>query len=241
MTRKALVVDDNAALAENIGEILEDEGFEVRVARDPFEALRMADAEPPDVALLDVRMPGMDGVTLHGELRKRAPNATFVLMTAYAADERLDAARGAGIRHVFPKPIPIEPLLAALRDEHGTTERVLVIEDDAALRDALADLLRAGGRGVDLAGTLNEARSLLGTRAYGSIVLDVRLPDGNGIEFAKEAASSGASIVLITGYEIEENARRLLDAPGDGSVALLQKPFDPSRLVEVVRTLEVRG
>lgn len=131
MSRRALVVDDNAALADNIGEILCDEGFDVRVSSDPLEALGMAETHPPDVVLLDARMPGMDGIALKAELAKRAPCATFVLMTAYAADERLRAARAAGIRHVFLKPIPIEPLLAALRDEPDSAPSVLGVEGDA--------------------------------------------------------------------------------------------------------------
>ncbi|MBC7172756.1 MAG: response regulator [Polyangiaceae bacterium] len=241
MTLRALVVDDNAALAENIGEILAEEGFDVRVASDPRVALEMADSEPPDVALLDVRMPEMDGVTLHAELKKRAPRATFVLMTAFAADERIEAARKAGIRHVLSKPVPIDLLLEALRGGDDPQARILVVDDDALLRDALCELLREAGRPVDCAGLLAEARGLLERHAYAHIVLDVRLPDGDGIAFAEELTAAGNSVVLITGYEVEESARRRMDESGDASIVLLQKPFAPEKLLDAVRSLEVRG
>ncbi len=237
MKIRILVVDDNAALAENLGELLEDEGYSVRVTSSPFEAIRLAEAEPPDVALLDVRMPEMDGVTLHTELAKRAAGATFVLMTAYAADERLQAAREAGIEHILPKPIPIEALLDAIRRPHAASSPVLIVEDDDALRDTLAELIRGAGIEVDLAGSLAEARACIEKRVPGSIVLDVRLPDGTGIDFAREVPR-GVGVVLITGYDVDAGSVAAIGAPRGASVLVLKKPFAPERIVSLVRSLE---
>jgi CheY-like chemotaxis protein len=114
MKARVLVVDDNLALAENLAEILSAEGFEVAICDGPDAAIALAEREPIDVALLDVRMPGMDGVALHEELAARLPEASFVLMTAYSADERIEAARCAGVRAVLPKPLPIARLLAVM-------------------------------------------------------------------------------------------------------------------------------
>jgi CheY-like chemotaxis protein len=96
MTKTALIVDDNRALAEDLAEILEAEGYRTRIFDDPELVLR---AEPDlhfDVALLDVRMPGMDGVTLQRLLMQRHPEARFVLMTAYADDQRIAQGLAAG-------------------------------------------------------------------------------------------------------------------------------------------------
>jgi DNA-binding NtrC family response regulator len=120
MSQRALIVDDNRPLAEDLAEILADEGYEVRVFDRPREALRACRDECFDVVLLDIRMPDMDGVELQRNLAQRCPEARFVLMTAYSEDERISAAMSAGVRDVLPKPIPIPRLLKVIaRDEDG--------------------------------------------------------------------------------------------------------------------------
>ena len=115
MPKLALIVDDNRALAEGLAEILECEGYQIRVFVDPCLALREASSFPFDVALLDVRMPGMDGVTLQERLMVVQPQARFVLMTAYADEHHIARALAAGACAVLTKPVPIELLLRELR------------------------------------------------------------------------------------------------------------------------------
>ncbi len=114
MTRKILIVDDNRDLAECIAELLEDEGWEVHVEDNPKRAARQGHQQPFDVGLLDVHMPGMDGIELHERLRATNPGARYVMMTAYSTDERLDLLRDRGVMTVLPKPVPLDALMAAL-------------------------------------------------------------------------------------------------------------------------------
>ena len=118
---RALIVDDNRALAEDLGEILSDEGYEVSVFDDPLEALRQGEQLRFQLAVLDVRMPGMDGVALHSQLLKHHHEAQFVLMTAYSDDERLDKARASGVRCVLPKPVPLLELLRIAHELRAST------------------------------------------------------------------------------------------------------------------------
>lgn len=111
MSPSILVVDDNIALAENLTEILCDCGFDAVCVGSPAEALKLVLARSFDVALLDVRMPGMDGVALHGLLRTRMPKTAFILMTAFASDERIGIARKAGVLDVLAKPFSPGALL----------------------------------------------------------------------------------------------------------------------------------
>ena len=113
---RALVVDDNRSLAEDLAEILELEGYSVQVFDDPLEALRRAGELVFDFALLDVRMPGIDGVALHAQLRRGHPEASFILMTAYSEDDRLALALAAGVRRVLTKPVPLEELLRTMAE-----------------------------------------------------------------------------------------------------------------------------
>ena len=115
MSLEVLVVDDNRPLAENLAEILAEEGCRVRTAFSAEEALGAAEMLCPEFVLTDIRLPGMNGVELVRRLVVRAPGATFLLMTAYTSDQILtDASRLGVIRAVLAKPLAIERLLAML-------------------------------------------------------------------------------------------------------------------------------
>ena len=117
MSRTVLIVDDNREFAENISEILEIEGFETTIFDDPPSALDYARSHDFDMALVDVRMPKMDGITLYGKLVDARPQATFLLMTAFASDERLAEALAAGVTAVLNKPVRVDSLLELLSNK----------------------------------------------------------------------------------------------------------------------------
>jgi|SRR5690554_5565265 len=103
MNARILIVDDNVDLAENVAELLCEEGYEATLSSSPEDALRKAEQDHYDCIVLDVRMPGMDGIDLRKALSRTQPGACFVFMTAYACDERIALARQ-GSLGVLPKP-----------------------------------------------------------------------------------------------------------------------------------------
>jgi CheY-like chemotaxis protein len=115
MSATVLVVDDNSDLAENVADILESEGYVAVYSTSPEDALERVARRPFDCVVLDVRMPGMDGVELRERMRPALPEACFVFMTAYAADERLAEAHRSGILGVLAKPFGAESLLELVR------------------------------------------------------------------------------------------------------------------------------
>jgi len=85
--KKILVVDDEFSLVQLCQLILEDAGYHVRSAVSGSEALRLVQEEMPDLILLDVMMPGMDGIEVCRQIRGRyEPGRPFILM--YTADDR---------------------------------------------------------------------------------------------------------------------------------------------------------
>lgn len=233
MSRHVLVVDDNAALAENIAEILEEEGFATTVATGPEDALAAARRRPIDAAVLDVRMPGMDGVTLTARLTQLHPGATVVLMTAHTRDERLRDAIRAGVRAVLPKPVPLDALLATLAAPNlAEPIDVLMVEDDIELAASVAEALEPGGFRVRLARSLASARRQAEQRAPEVLIVDVRLPDGDGALLAEElAARHGTPVVLVSGLTSELAAR----ARCPRAASFLAKPVAPDLLAATLR------
>lgn len=239
MTLKVLIVDDNRPLAENIAEILEDEGYVVSVAETPSDAIELAKTFPFDAALLDVRMPGMDGIDLHHVLFGMRPAARYFLMTAYAKDDRINEGLRGGIRAVLPKPVPIEALLSQLPAPDEAGGYVLIIEDDTAFGESLVELLETAGYQARWARSVATAREAVGAEAPTTIIADVRLPDGDGIMIAEELhEKTHAPVVLMSAFSTMDAERLVREHYGEGG-KVLNKPFPPTELLHVLSKLSV--
>ena len=113
---RILVVDDDADICRNLSDILTDLGYSVDFALDGPSALELVRQRPYDVALLDLKMPGMDGLTLYREIKKQRAATVALLVTAYAGPATANEALSAGAWKVIPKPVDF-PTLLGLVDE----------------------------------------------------------------------------------------------------------------------------
>jgi PAS domain S-box-containing protein len=111
--RRILVVDDNRDAAATLAAFLTEAGHQVQTAHDPAEALSVADAFQPEVAILDIGLPVMDGYSLGRELRERSPEfpAMLVALTGYGQPEDRRRSAEANFRFHLVKPIDMEALL----------------------------------------------------------------------------------------------------------------------------------
>lgn len=121
-TLRVLVAEDEAAAATALADLLQREGYEAMVASDGLQALDMAKSRPPDVALLDLGLPGMDGYRLaerlHGQDGERRPLLVAVTGRGAALDRACSAAAGIDLHLV--KPIEPDQLLGLLRRFRAT-------------------------------------------------------------------------------------------------------------------------
>jgi two-component system response regulator MprA len=112
---RVLVVDDEPAVRESLERVLRHDGFEVDLAADGREAIRRLAAVRPDVVLLDVLMPQLDGLEVCRRMRDTGDRTPVLLLTARdAVDDRV-AGLEAGADDYLPKPFALDELLARLR------------------------------------------------------------------------------------------------------------------------------
>ncbi len=105
--RRLLLVDDSVDAAEALSLLLETLGHDVRTAHDPWTALELAETFAPQVVILDIGLPGMDGFELARAMRGRpaTSNALLIALTGYGQERDRQLSREAGFDHHFVKPI----------------------------------------------------------------------------------------------------------------------------------------
>lgn len=232
-----LVVDDDEDTCRNLADILTDLGYRVDTAYDGVQALELVRKQPYDVAVLDYRMPGMDGLTLYREMRKLRAGTVAIVVTAYSGHTTPEETQAAGVWQVLPKPVDFQKLLQLL-DEAVGQPLVLVVDDDHDLCSNLWDLLRDRGYRVSVAHDSEEAARQVQNTRFQVVLIDVRLPPGDGTSVLREVRQTNpeARTVVITGYpaEADRTVKQMLD---EGADAVCYKPFDIPALLQTVQRL----
>ena len=116
---------------------------------------------------------------------------------------------------------------------------VLIIDDEAGIRESLQTLLELEGYDVETAATGQQGLNRLGQRTFDLILLDLALPDRNGLDILAElrAQDPGVSVIMITAYGTVENAVRAMQS---GAANFVQKPWDNEKLLADVRAAVAR-
>lgn len=111
-----LVVDDDTDIASNMSDILTDLGYQTAVAHDGKSAIALAKSSAFDVALLDFKMPDMDGAELYKQIKSLQPDMIAIMVTAYAGSGGTERAMSAGTWQVMRKPVDFSKLLAFIEE-----------------------------------------------------------------------------------------------------------------------------
>ena len=137
-----VLADDQAVVRDGLQLLLSasDEVAVLAAAADGDEALRLVVEHSPDVALLDLRMPGLDGAQVTAALATQAPGVRVLILTTYADDEAILPALHAGAAGYLTKDVSGEDLVTAIRDV-AAGRTVL----DPSVQQRLVELLRTGG------------------------------------------------------------------------------------------------
>jgi UDP-3-O-[3-hydroxymyristoyl] N-acetylglucosamine deacetylase len=115
MEKKVLIVDDEERVVQSITGVLEDEGFRVASARSGEEAVKIFQQELPDVTLLDIWMPGMDGIEVLKQLKWIAPDCLVIMISGHATISTAMTAVKLGAFDFIEKPLSLDLLLMTIR------------------------------------------------------------------------------------------------------------------------------
>ena len=111
MRGRILVVDDEEEIRRLLTGLLTLAGFNVAAAGSGREALASVEQEPPDLIILDLGLPGMDGLEILRRIRERGGAAKVVVLTGYGTAQRAREAMALGVRDLLGKPFDLDRLL----------------------------------------------------------------------------------------------------------------------------------
>ncbi len=127
MAETILIVDDEVAILNSLSQILEDEGYQIQVAKSGVDALKMAVIDPPDLTILDIWMPEMDGLETLKRMREANPRAQVMMMSGHGSIETAVKAIKLGAYDYIEKPLSLENV--TLRVRHALDQHRLETEN----------------------------------------------------------------------------------------------------------------
>ncbi|MFD0050833.1 response regulator [Actinomycetes bacterium NPDC127524] len=116
MKGKILIVDDQFGIRILLNEVLHKEGYETFQAANGIQALDVVNTHSPDLVLLDMKIPGMDGIEILKRMKQVDPDIRVIIMTAYGELDMIQEAKDLGAMTHFAKPFDIDDIRAAVRE-----------------------------------------------------------------------------------------------------------------------------
>ncbi|MEM6472165.1 MAG: response regulator [Planctomycetota bacterium] len=233
---RILIVDDDPDIRSGLVELLSEFGYQAASAEDGRRALQLLTRQPFDFAILDYKMPGMDGASLYREMREVSPQTAAIMITAWSGSDGAAAALNAGVWAVLRKPIDMDALFAQLEIVSGAPT-VLLVDDDREFCDSLWQALNQNHIRVGIshseAGGLSQACS----DQFDVVIVDLQLGTGDGRRILRELRETSRPMrtIIVSGkVGIEDLQSR--DPSFETQVdAIYHKPIDMEQLLEFLK------
>ncbi len=234
-SKRVLIVDDDSGIRRSLSRILRSKQLTTFEAADGLEAVEIVKNESPDLAILDIRMPGIDGVETFRKIRELKPSMPAIFMTAYSSSERAVAATAAGALCVLMKPLePAVMLQVVERAVHVAP--VLVVDDNEEFLRSLARSLDSAGVQTVTVSSLAMASAELRKRPDRVVIADVFLRDGNGFDLLAEyeGGLDVLPLIFVTGHADWYESSKVATGSGASNVRCLPKPLDIDSLLQTI-------
>ena len=132
MAERILLVDDEKDFLDTLAERMRGQGMDVTTATSATQALAEADKDVFDAIILDLQMPGMDGIEALREFKKKNPDLQIILLTGHATVEKGVKAMKLGAADLLEKPADLETLVKKIKEAQA--QRMLLVEKKAEKR-----------------------------------------------------------------------------------------------------------
>jgi DNA-binding NtrC family response regulator len=116
-TARILVIDDDQSIRETFAAILQDKGYSVDLAKNGFEAIQKSEQTTYNVALIDVRLPDMEGTVLLPKLKERIPKTRKIMVTGFPSLNNAITSLNQKADAYIVKPVDIDQLLATIKEQ----------------------------------------------------------------------------------------------------------------------------
>ena len=200
---KIVVVDDEQAVRDSLRRSLSFNGYDIAIAEDGEQALDVIEKEQPDLVILDVMMPKMDGLEVCRHLRSHGDDRPILVLTARDGVSDRVAGLDAGADDYLPKPFALEELLARVRsllrraaaEASGPSSQAEITFEDLKLNPDTRDVVR-GNRTISLTRTEFALLQLLMTNPRRVLSRSTILEEVWGYDFP----TSGNALEVYIGY-----------------------------------------
>ena len=238
-TARVLIVDDEVNMCRTLSDILIDEGYYVHTAGTGEEAVQACSRQEFDVVLMDVRMPGMDGVEAFREIRRHREGVRVILMSAYGLEELKKSALDEGAVAFLPKPLDVERTVKLIGEVKDTA--ILVVEEDESVSAPLQAKLKQQGYRVTVTKSPHDALELVEQIRFDLIFVDVNLPAMNGLELylAIKRITPESVAIMITGMD-EEFERLAQEAVRRNAYTVIRKPLEIDHILGLLMRITGR-
>jgi CheY-like chemotaxis protein len=244
-----LVVDDDPDILEAVSAVLDSQDYRIATAKDGIEALKRIKEETPDLVILDMLMPRMDGFAVIKELRSDPEFAglpvivlTTVIEDAAYRRYELETGLSMDVHDFIEKPAPPAELLkrvSAIVDQ----PYIIIADDDPDILEAVTTVLRSAPYQVGNARDGAQCLAMVKQRKPNVLILDLLMPRMDGFAVIRDLQSDPAYldlpiIVLTTVVEDASRRRYELETGRDLTVrTYLQKPVSPDLLLRTVKSV----
>jgi two-component system nitrogen regulation response regulator NtrX len=175
MGKAILIVDDEESICQTLGGILNDEGHEVVAAVSGEEALRLVEEDPPNLVLLDIWLPGMDGIEVLKVIKAGYPRTQVVMMSGHGSIETAVKATKLGAFDFIEKPLSLEKVILVV---NHAIEMIRLEEENLVLRQRVGQEYELTGQ----SGPIQDLKEMIGIVAPTNAWILVMGENGTGKE-----------------------------------------------------------
>jgi len=236
-----VVIEDDPGLCSALDQKFKDEGFNVVTKATGAEGVELVLRKIPDIIFLDSTKNRQSALEAFKKIKKslgdKCPKT--VMLSSNPDDSNPEEIQKLGMVEYMQKPLDIKDLKNALGKvcEKGKKLKVCIVDDDKALCDSMKNLLSADGYEVDTAYSGDEALKKMSSDPSRIMILDVRLPDVNGLEIYEKVKllNPGVGVIFISGFSQNDNIDGIVNK---NNYIYLHKPFDPENLIKLLDTIK---